>query len=85
MTYAAVPLCHACDRYQPATGGLVDDDVPASCAAFPTGIPDTILIGGFDHRRPHDGDHGVRFALRPGAGAELTAYEVDRARPDELD
>lgn len=33
----------------------------AKCRAFPTRIPDKILSGDFDHRRPYPGDNGVRF------------------------
>lgn len=31
------------------------------CRAFPAGIPVEILKNQHDHRRPFDGDHGVRF------------------------
>jgi hypothetical protein len=31
------------------------------CRAFPAGIPEAILTNQYDHRRPYDGDHGVRF------------------------
>lgn len=31
------------------------------CEAFPNGIPEVILSGSFDHRKPHDGDGGIRF------------------------
>lgn len=34
------------------------------CAAFPDGIPNDILDGEFDHRQPHEGDHGVQWAPR---------------------
>lgn len=33
----------------------------AICAAFPEGIPGEILTDEFDHRKPHPGDHGIRF------------------------
>ena len=32
-----------------------------TCAAFPAGIPEAILLNEHDHRRPWAGDHGVRF------------------------
>jgi hypothetical protein len=38
-------------------------DPKMTCDAFPEGIPDDILWNKFDHRKPHDGDHGVRYEL----------------------
>jgi len=39
-----------------------DDQQDAQlCAAFATGIPDDIWWGRFDHRQPHEGDHGIRW------------------------
>lgn len=31
------------------------------CFAFPDGIPEDILNGEFDHKKPHEGDHGIQF------------------------
>lgn len=39
------------------------------CAAFPGGIPDEILFGGFDHREAHPDDNGIRFAPLEGVDA----------------
>jgi hypothetical protein len=53
-------ICVGCVRFQPwwtAPHGIEK----AHCAAFPDGIPDDIIYGGFDHRQPHEGDHGIRF------------------------
>ena len=36
------------------------------CEAFPNGIPDAILDGGFDHRKRFKGDKGIRFELKEG-------------------
>jgi hypothetical protein len=44
-----------------------------SCAAFPQGIPEAILEGGADHRKPYPGDNGIRFLADPDAPAELIA------------
>ena len=32
-----------------------------SCTAFPDVIPQDIIAGVFDHRKPFPGDHGVLF------------------------
>ena len=32
-----------------------------TCRAFPRGIPDKILRGEVDHRKPYEGDRGIRF------------------------
>ena len=35
-----------------------------SCKAFPDGIPEKIISGGWDHKKAYDGDMGIRFELR---------------------
>lgn len=32
-----------------------------SCDAFPDRIPNDILMGRYDHKKPYPGDHGIRF------------------------
>lgn len=52
MTIKIGPLhCFQCRHY---TG-------KRRCAAFPDGIPDDIWWDSVDHRKPHQGDHGIRF------------------------
>lgn len=63
-------ICFACQRYR----GWDLDHPKAHCEAFPEGIPDDILFGGFDHRNPHVGDHGIRFLLDPEEQDSLAAY-----------
>lgn len=71
MTIAAPPICDACSRLGPKPDGP-----GLACEAFPAGIPDAILVEGFDHRQAFDGDNGVRFQLEPGADGRLAAYEA---------
>ncbi|MGI8335781.1 hypothetical protein ACRYCC_38030 [Actinomadura scrupuli] len=49
------------------------------CEAFPDGIPDDIDLGGFDHRLPYPGDHGVRFEFESGKELLLKGYEREVA------
>jgi|OpeIllAssembly_1097287.scaffolds.fasta_scaffold20314_4 hypothetical protein len=52
-----VPMCMGCRHLQRGT---------FNCAAFPHGIPLTILMNSFDHRFPAAGDNGVRYEPQPG-------------------
>jgi hypothetical protein len=50
------PLCFTCkhfDRNQPR--GVL------KCAAFPSRIPEAILLADANHREPYPGDHGIRY------------------------
>lgn len=49
----AIGICHVCIHRRQA--------FPATCAAFPDGIPDEILVGDFNHTEPYPGDRGIRF------------------------
>lgn len=54
-----IPQCVDCIH-------LNRDSQPPTCAAFPDGIPDKILLNEVDHRQPVKGDHGVQFVALPG-------------------
>ncbi len=69
-------ICIACDRLRFRQAG-------GYCEAFPDGIPDDIAFGMHDHREPHDGDHGIRFKLRPGFERDLQEYEASKAQFEE--
>ncbi len=45
-------ICSQCER-------ILKDGI--TCKAFPDGIPDVILTGEFDHRKPFPGDNGIQF------------------------
>ncbi len=55
-------ICTCCARLDRERGAEWDEGESGICAAFPDGIPLEIFAGGFDHRGPFAGDHGVRFA-----------------------
>ena len=50
------PLCSWCKRKRDENNA----EGTATCDAFPHGIPDRLLLGA-DHRKPIEGDNGVRF------------------------
>lgn len=47
--------CVTCNHYR---GGL-------ACDAFPEGIPDPVLTGLVDHRKPTPGDNGITWEPIP--------------------
>jgi hypothetical protein len=59
MASYAAPACLKCAHFNEA------DTVGFTCAAFPEGIPDAVLVGGDPHTEPIEGDHGLRFEAKP--------------------
>lgn len=49
------PSCNHCRHYRRRLAG------PATCDAFPEGIPREILTARHMHTSPYPGDHGIRF------------------------
>lgn len=50
------PICYNCIHRHFSTAG------PFFCDAFPDGIPSAIISNAADHRKPFEGDAGIRFA-----------------------
>jgi len=48
------PICLTCVYF-------IDDPEHLVCEAFPNGIPEAILTGQVDHRRPYPGDNGLQY------------------------
>lgn len=70
MSSGLAAICFACELRQ---GG-------GTCDAYPDGIPDEILFGGFDHRKPFGGERKKDgkprlFKLNPEKRERLVAYE----------
>jgi hypothetical protein len=55
MTIGPAPICLGCRRF------VVADREPLTCDAFPSGIPEAIIMNGADHREPYPGDGGSLF------------------------
>lgn len=55
----ATPMCTDCKHFKRTEDGLV-------CDAYPDGIPDAIIDGDVNHRKPYQGDNGIQFALKDG-------------------
>ena len=43
-----------------------------SCAAFPEGIAEEVLLNQKDHRQPLPGDNGIQFEAREGTTHPLS-------------
>jgi hypothetical protein len=50
------------------------EEVGLPCSAFPAGVPDSIMLDGYDHRYDHPGDNGIRFELEPVREAQYRLF-----------
>lgn len=59
----------SCARYRSpfSAEGMAAGAEEPFCAAFPSGIPAAIWTNEFDHRQPHEGDHGLQWESNDGA------------------
>lgn len=62
MTTGPRSQCSVCKRFRsPFSRPAGEMGGGPTCEAFPAGIPDEVYGNELDHRRPIDGDHGVRW------------------------
>lgn len=76
MTARAEAQCApSCARYRSpwSTESVAAGIEGPSCAAFPDGIPADIWENRFDHRQPHDGDHGLQWESLDGRKFPVSA------------
>lgn len=61
MTVTPIPVqCASCKHYR-GLKPVGEWDTQQVCDAFPDGIPEELLVGDVDHRKPYPGDNGIRF------------------------
>ena len=71
MMICTEPICAKCRHL------VMDCRREPYCKAFPEGIPDTIFVGRYNHRRLFPEDKGVRFE-------PIMNMEDDEAYPDDI-
>ncbi len=64
-------VCGLCAHVHP---GPVPDE-PATCDAFPDGIPLEIWLDHKRHTKPYPGDHGIQFEPAPDVAPEVLKKE----------
>jgi hypothetical protein len=73
MVVGPSPLCLRCVHFHEW------NENGFTCRAFPHGIPDDIVYGGFNHNKPFRGDHGILFL--PQVKFEITRTERSMLSP----
>lgn len=73
MIMGPTPLCLKCARFHD------NNEDTFTCDAFPKGIPDDIVLGGFNHNQAFPGDNGMRFI--PRVKFAVVAKDVDELSP----
>lgn len=51
-----IPICLNCKHLKSS-----DESFKLSCKAFPRGIPEIIISGEFNHKKPHPKDNGIQY------------------------
>lgn len=65
MTARAQAQCATCTYLRSPFNRQTPEGVTRSwCEAFPSGIPEAVWENRADHRKPVEGDHGVRWTPR---------------------
>jgi len=60
MKKIKIPLCLECKHF------YKNECEEFCCKAFPEGIPDKIIEGDVDHKKPYKKDKGIQFEKKPG-------------------
>ena len=60
MNKIKIPLCLECKHF------YKNEYEELCCKAFPNGIPDKIIEGEIDHKKPYKKDKGIQFEKKPG-------------------
>lgn len=63
MTTPIAPICMYCTHFRP-------DADEFACDAFPSAIPQSIIMSEVDHRQSVKGDGGIQFEAKSKDGAE---------------